>query len=178
MLWAAMFVHYFLIYNIDAVGAVVKDHLWAEEFGVFFSAGMLLHACRSLWQTRILALLGVCALFGVALFYSGRPNAMLAVVVPVLSIVIGQRRSILASRATLFGDLSYGIYIYAFPVQQTMVWISAAAWGVWPSMLCSLVATLLLAFLSWHLVEKRALQLKRLVPRPAGRQATRFAPGR
>jgi peptidoglycan/LPS O-acetylase OafA/YrhL len=56
-------------------------------------------------------------------------------------------------------DYSYGIYIYAFPVQQTLV-------SFWPQMpllvylLSSFVITVALAALSWHLVEKPALKLK------------------
>ena len=56
-------------------------------------------------------------------------------------------------------DYSYGIYIYAFPVQQTLV-------SFWPQMpltaylLSTLVITAALAALSWHFVEKPALKLK------------------
>ena len=56
-------------------------------------------------------------------------------------------------------DYSYGIYIYAFPVQQTLV-------SFWPQMpllaylLSTLVITVALAATSWHFVEKPALQLK------------------
>jgi peptidoglycan/LPS O-acetylase OafA/YrhL len=56
-------------------------------------------------------------------------------------------------------DYSYGIYIYAFPVQQTWVYF-------WPQMplptyfLCTFFTTLVLAALSWHFVEKPALKLK------------------
>ena len=56
-------------------------------------------------------------------------------------------------------DYSYGIYIYAFPVQQTLV-------SFWPQMplwayhLSTFVATVALAAMSWHLVEKPALKLK------------------
>ena len=63
------------------------------------------------------------------------------------------------------GDYSYGVYIYAFPVQQ-----AAVAW--WPQLTvlemmgASALATLALAAASWHLVEHRALAAKsRLVAR-------------
>jgi peptidoglycan/LPS O-acetylase OafA/YrhL len=59
-----------------------------------------------------------------------------------------------------FGDLSYGIYIYGWPVEQAVVWLlgGRAAW--WQVFLLALPAATALAFLSWHLVERPALRLK------------------
>jgi peptidoglycan/LPS O-acetylase OafA/YrhL len=57
------------------------------------------------------------------------------------------------------GDYSYGVYIYAFPIQQTIVHLFPGISH--PTFLaCSLAATFVAAALSWHLVEKPALQLK------------------
>lgn len=59
------------------------------------------------------------------------------------------------------GDYSYGIYIYAFPVQQAIVilWkgvgpieLTFAAWSI----------TFIFAVASWHLIEERCLKLKHL----------------
>jgi peptidoglycan/LPS O-acetylase OafA/YrhL len=53
-------------------------------------------------------------------------------------------------------DLSYGTYVYAFPIQQAML-----ACGLTPGWLgfvsATLIATLPVAALSWHLVERRML---------------------
>jgi len=57
------------------------------------------------------------------------------------------------------GDYSYGLYIYAFPIQQFMI-SRHPDLGVNAFFLYSLVVTLILAMMSWHLLEKPALKLK------------------
>ena len=60
-----------------------------------------------------------------------------------------------------FGDCSYGAYIYAFPVQQCVLWLLGPGFSnFWLATGLSLVLTLLLAWASWHLIEQPALRLK------------------
>lgn len=57
------------------------------------------------------------------------------------------------------GDYSYGIYIYAFLVQQTVIDLIPGL-SVPELIGIASVFTLILAVLSWHLLEKKALALK------------------
>ncbi|MFD6426172.1 acyltransferase family protein [Streptomyces sp. NPDC060198] len=57
-------------------------------------------------------------------------------------------------------DLSYGVYIYGFVIQQALTALDFARWGFWPYLVLSLAGTLVVAALSWHLVEKPAMRLK------------------
>lgn len=57
------------------------------------------------------------------------------------------------------GDYSYGVYIYAFPVQQWSAYLIKGI-GPWEMTVVSLPIVLILAMLSWNLVEKRALAFK------------------
>lgn len=65
-----------------------------------------------------------------------------------------------------YGDFSYGLYIYGFAVQQSVVTLGGGAWGFLPALIASLVVTLLLAALSWHFIERPALTLKPRARRP------------
>jgi peptidoglycan/LPS O-acetylase OafA/YrhL len=80
-------------------------------------------------------------------------------------LAVGNASTPYLRRAGRFGDLSYGTYIYAFPVQQTLIWLFKDRLS-WTAVFALTVATTLaLAFASWHLVEKRALRLKPQVRR-------------
>ena len=58
-----------------------------------------------------------------------------------------------------FGDASYGVYIWAFPIQQTLVQEipSLEPWGI---IALATPIVLALAYASWHFVERPSLRHK------------------
>ncbi len=59
------------------------------------------------------------------------------------------------------GDLSYGVYIYAFPVQQAVVHLGQGqGWSWGGALLLSVSITMVFAYVSWHGIEKQALAFK------------------
>ncbi|MFM7134620.1 MAG: acyltransferase family protein [Planctomycetota bacterium] len=71
------------------------------------------------------------------------------------------------------GDYSYGVYLYAFPVQQLLIMLAPEI-GILPYTLLTFAIVLGFAALSWHFIEKRWLRSghgasrRRVVPTPAG----------
>ena len=57
------------------------------------------------------------------------------------------------------GDYSYGIYIYAYPVQQSIAALIPDV-SIPMMIVLSFFITFILSFLSWHLIEKKALKMK------------------
>ncbi|MGE9765327.1 acyltransferase family protein [Pseudomonas sp. PDM20] len=53
-------------------------------------------------------------------------------------------------------DYSYGMYIYAFPVQQIL--INKTEFGFTESLIAAVIVTTILAALSWHFIESPALR--------------------
>lgn len=93
---------------------------------------------------------------------------------PYMVLAFGRMSLPIVRRTARFGDFSYGLYLYAFPVQQAvlMVWPRAE----YPVMLCAAL-TLPLAALSWHLVEKPALAWRGRRAASAAEQTSPAAPG-
>ena len=75
-------------------------------------------------------------------------------------------------RYNRIGDYSYGIYIYAFPVQQTVVMFCPGI-SVFGTLAVSTVTTLALSALSWHCIEKKAIAMKHLFIAYSGRLIAR-----
>ena len=76
---------------------------------------------------------------------------------PYVVLCFGRLAMPVLRRAGRFGDLSYGLYLYAFPMQQVIV--ATMPSNEHPILTCMLL-TVPLAALSWHLVEAPALRWK------------------
>jgi peptidoglycan/LPS O-acetylase OafA/YrhL len=57
-----------------------------------------------------------------------------------------------------YGDISYGIYLYHFPIIQLLIFVGAFKAYVWIGFSATFVITLLTALASWHFVEKKLLK--------------------
>jgi peptidoglycan/LPS O-acetylase OafA/YrhL len=87
-------------------------------------------------------------------------------------VFVGTRQWNAAERVHRFGDPSYGIYLYAFPVQQLLV--LAGIRGAWSLFLAATPITIVLGYASWNMIERPAMRRMR-VGRTRSRRVT--APG-
>ena len=73
-------------------------------------------------------------------------------------------------------DLSYGVYVLAYPTQQVLVAVGVGAFGLPVLLGLTLAVVLPLAYASWTFVERPALSLKRRGLRPVARRTLEPAP--
>jgi peptidoglycan/LPS O-acetylase OafA/YrhL len=136
----------------------------------FFAAGMALYRLRDKGIFR-----GRVALVAVAGLVLSVPLNAFILLFPLfgsyLVIYLALERRLPFFNAARFGDLSYGLYIYGWPVEQVLVRLKGGTMS-WPLLFAlAFPITAALAFASWHLVEARALRLK---PANAQRAAGRL----
>jgi peptidoglycan/LPS O-acetylase OafA/YrhL len=65
-----------------------------------------------------------------------------------------------------YGDFSYGVYIFAWPLMQFVSYFGLEKAGMLAYFAVIVVATHAIAFCSWHLIEKPAMSLKDWSPAP------------
>lgn len=130
--------------------------------GGYFAGGALLYLLRDKIPHSValvivsIILLVVLAWFGVSRPFAGFPVAY-------LMIFAGSRMPQSLQRVGAKNDISYGMYIYAFPVQQVLAYVFPAQ--MLPALVFALIAiacTLPLAWASWLFVERPALRFKDL----------------
>lgn len=128
-----------------------------------FVVGGILYFTQRSWDTPKTKwfLIIASAIFVVAAPKTPHMQPFFYVALSILTVLIGLtfKETIIAGRF----DISYGIYIYAFPVQQLV--INKTSLGFYSSMAVSAVITVLIAILSWRLVEKRFISRAKS-PRP------------
>lgn len=131
------------------------------RFGIMFSAGALVYQYQAKLPVRPW-------LFAVSLVVLGAstmlPDYRLVAALPIAYLLISVSALVKTPALRLRNDISYGVYIYAFPVQQILAGIGIGAAGVLPYALLTIALTVPLAAASWYFIEKPALRWKRRSP--------------
>lgn len=143
------------------------------SLGTFFGVGCFL-ASINLKSSKHLTLMAVASFLLLFTAYATDNRYIVEsveyVTYPLAIICFGLSSTpIIKNIGKRIGDLSYGTYVYSFPVQQTLIHyfkLSFAELAVY-----SLLISYGFAYLSWHLVESKALRYKNLL---AGSPVTRL----
>lgn len=153
-----------------AVAFLAQDHpvLLNLRLYSFFLMGMTLYA----WRDRIVLSwpLGIVGLAAWALSFNTPALVLVSsTVLPYVALVVAYRTPHALRRFVHFGDVSYGLYIYAFPVQQLVAWGIGGGVQPWQVFVISMPIAWLLGLASWRIVERPALRRKpraAVAPRP------------
>ena len=105
------------------------------------------------WPLLVLLAAVVTASFG---FY-GRA---ILILISGAAVLIGSRSWPVMRRAGRYGDFSYGLYLWGWPVQQVAILLMGRDTPFLALLLSSIVYSAAVAWISWNLVERQALKLK------------------
>jgi peptidoglycan/LPS O-acetylase OafA/YrhL len=143
--------------------------LWYENpalnkirFALYFLIGSYIYINREkmeykLWLTVILWI-------PVIIFYNSQLMFLFAfIAVPYTVLYAAHIPSEIVHKFGKYGDFSFGLFIYGYPVQQTIIHLIPDL-GIPALIVLSYAFTIPIAVISWHLIEKHALVLKNKIP--------------
>ena len=150
-----------LFTHLDFFGARVES---ASLMWVFFAGGALVRLGIARRRLRADVAVVVAVVWLAVAFVRPQWGLYAAwIALPYCLLAFGVRSTPVLRQASRYGDLSYGLYVWAFPVQQTVIYF----FGVLPWALdVGLVALVSAAFAygSWHLVERPSMTLAQRFP--------------
>jgi peptidoglycan/LPS O-acetylase OafA/YrhL len=143
----------------------LTDERWLR-FILSFASGSLLYFGRRVIPRRVAGLAVACGVWFVVARLA--PTALhfltpLALTYVLFWVAFARESRVIAAFKRV-GDLSYGTYLYAFPVQQAVVWTFGGRATPALVFAVSVPVTLAIAACSWWFVERRFLSRSRGLP--------------
>jgi peptidoglycan/LPS O-acetylase OafA/YrhL len=153
----------FLLYQIDRSTNYSGIPIWyALRHCLFFLMGSFCFYYKESISWNVYWLSFFVFLFLVSL-HTPANQIFFILCFPYMVLYLSIKPMALLKDTAKYGDFSYGMYIYAFPVSQFIRSIWPTDYGLPYFVLSCFSVTLLLAILSWHLIEKYALSNKQML---------------
>ncbi len=139
----------------------VQQFLWLFAF---FGAGMTAYLYREYLDLSPRVFLFVLALLAIGSCRGGFSQAITVFLLAYAVLFLAYTPQVKLGWLTRYGDFSYGVYLWAWPVVSLYVDLWGPGANPWLLFLGAGGAAYLLGAASWHLLEKRALGLKGRMP--------------
>ena len=138
-------------------GTSLKD---ATSIAIYFFAGALIALSFSMHRPRLdVGIIAISTSILCQMLSHRLLPFSLYLSIPYLVVAFGISKTPFIRKFGRFGDPSYGIYLWGFPVQQALI----EKFRILPfkvNILVVLVVSTLFGYASWHFVEKNFLKLK------------------
>ncbi len=157
------FVLPFFVDPLSFIGGYVIEQPGNPYSGYTLVLSFLVGVSAFLWRDKIYLKAWAASLCAVAFVFLSQ-SRLTAPIVPFvlgyLTVYIGMTHM---PKLPFFstGDYSYGVYLYAFPIQQTFAYAFPHLRIWWLSAAFTIVAATAVASASWHLIERPSLKLRR-----------------
>lgn len=159
-------INYALIFK-ESVLSMFPSHFWGLEVKTiielfaYFTAGMTIFIYRNLIVLdKHFAMLSIIVLFLSANY--GGMKELFVFFGSYLILYFSYNPKINFSSFSKYGDFSYGLYLYAFPVQQLVTYMHGGKMQPIINFAIAFPSTLILAIFSWCVIEKRFLSYKKI----------------
>ena len=134
-----------------------------NKFGLMFTIGCLLSSYEKNINFKYIKYVGlimaVIFLFIVNLDINKSTLVIYNYLLPVIIIWIGLYLNFLPSIPHKIGDISYGLYLYSFTIQQFLIYFEMSS-NLFNFILMSTFFSIIVSLISWRFVEKPFLNLK------------------
>ncbi len=164
----------FCIFVVDLAYKIFSNPVFGRlvRFGALFGIGASLYLARDRIRLSPWVFLGMIVVIGLSSVNRTLFNTAFYLFLGYILLYLAYVPGGWLLNFNKLGDYSYGLYIFAYPIQQSIVhWFpSTGTMGLFVS---SFLVTGFFATLSWHFVESRALALKkrRLPPDPGSHRS-------
>lgn len=128
------------------------------NLGTFFIMGSLLASVQFEKYKYNYVFFGVAVIFLFVSIYFNNYGIVKHLIFPIIIIFLGYYVLPFLSIFGKYGDASYGIYIYSFPIQQALMYYFQLK--TYPLLIWSCLLSIIFGYLSWHFIEKKALLIK------------------
>ncbi len=131
------------------------------NFGMFFVGGMLAWLYKDVVRMHTGVFVALLIIW-IGSWFTSYAVVVSYVCVPYIILWIAQKPVITSRNIQAIPDISYGLYLYAFPVQQSLAFFIAKTISVGWFAILSLCVTIPFAYISWRYIEEPFLRLKRI----------------
>ncbi len=152
-----------LIFTLSMIIPLLNIQVGEDYIDLFryFSAGMLIYIYKDSINLNIVIAI-ISTIIIILSIFSGFFQVCFPIFGSYIIFYIAYNKKIKLQNFSKYGDFSYGLYIFAFPIQQLTMQYFILHANPFFNFLISFPITLLFSYLSWHFIEKPALKLKKV----------------